>query len=160
MSMKVKQLSLIPNKQKLYYGGSLVKGKRKVRRPLCSKRPIHLVLKANCKVLFKNKKTVSELIRKFSKKFGVKVYQSSVQRDHVHFILKIPSRQIYTKFIRSLTGRLAKKLGKGMWKLIPFTRITEWGRAFKVLKDYVQMNEREVLGLQDYTPRKKYYKTG
>lgn len=158
--MKSKQLTLIPNKLRLYHGGRLARGKRKRRRTLCSKRPIHLVLKSNQKILFKNKNVILQLTKKYSERFGVKIYQSSVQKNHIHYILKMLNRQIYIKFIRSLTSQLAKQLGKGLWSLLPFTRITEWGKPFRALIDYVQMNEREVLGLQEYRPRKDYYKMG
>ena len=40
------QTSLFPMKTELKFGGEMLIGKRKGRRPLCTKRPIHLLPRA------------------------------------------------------------------------------------------------------------------
>ena len=139
-------------------GGALNKGKRKTARPLSNKRPIHLVLK--CKSAWNlrlEQKRVNDLAFKYSRKFGVQIYKKSVQKDHYHLVIRISNPQSYKKFIRSLTAALARQLGKGMWKLIPFSRVLSWGREFKTVIAYVEQNEMEALGVILYQVRKNYY---
>ena len=144
-------------KQNSFHGGELSLGKRKEARTLCSKRAIHLVLKSNQPILRAHKDKVEKATQKYGKRFGVKNYQGSIQRDHYHLLIRIPSRQAYGKFIRALTSYLARHLGRGLWKLLPFTRIVNWGRSYQIVKEYIETNEREVLGLQPYRKRKDLY---
>lgn len=154
----MKQLSLIPKKEKDFHGGSLQQNRRKIQRPLCRKRSMHLVLKCyKRQSLFENKKLLQTLIKKYGKKFGIKVYSLSIQHDHVHSLIRISNREGYVKFIRSLTGQMARKLEIGLFKFLPFTRIVEWGRAYKKAQAYLQKNEDEVHGRRTYEPRKNYY---
>ena len=154
----MKQLSLIPKKEKDFHGGQLNQKKRKVRRPLSRKKSIHLVLKCHKKLsLFENKKLLQVLIKKYGQRFCLKVYEISIQHDHIHFLVRIPNRENYIKFIRSLTGQMAKKLGKGLFKFLPFTRIVDWGAAYRKVQAYLQKNEDEIYGRRPYEPRKNYY---
>ena len=152
----MKQTSFL-NKQELFHGGQLSLGKRKERRTLCSKRAIHLILKSNKPILRANKNKIEKATRKYAKRFSIKIYQESIQRDHLHSLIRISSRQSYSKFIRALTSYLARHLGRGLWKLLPFTRVVNWGRSYKIVKEYIEMNEREILGLQPYRKRKNLY---
>lgn len=47
-----------------------------------------------------------------------------------------------------------KPFGKRIFDLPAFTRIAEWGKAFKTLTDYVVQNVMEASGLTPYQPRK------
>lgn len=144
-------------KQNLFHGGKVSQGKRKTKRTLCSKRSIHLVLKSKKPILRANKDKVELATKKYSKRFAVKVYQESVQRDHYHLLVRISSRQAYNRFIRALTSYLARHLGRGLWKLLPFSRIVSWGKGYDTVKKYIEMNEKEVLGLQPYRKRQELY---
>lgn len=131
------------NNQKIY-GGSLLKGKRKSARPLDSKKPLHLVLKAtNSFALLRNQKLIEQLNAKMSQRFGVKVYSIAVQADHIHLNISFASRRIYTMWIRALTGALARKIQKLKFKFLPFTRIGSWGRDFKTVQNYILKNRIE-----------------
>ncbi len=149
LHLRMKQLSLIPKPQ-LACGGSL-NNTRHSKRTLCSRRPIHLVLKTkNSTSLFKSRLVIKSLASKYAKQFGIKVYASSVQRDHIHFVIKIAGRISYIRFIRSLTGQLARRFGKGLFKFRPFTRLGTWGREFKDLLDYLFRNDMEVFKIWRY----------
>lgn len=146
------QLSLIP-KPSLACGGSL-NNTRQSQRILSFKRPIHLVLKTRLhRNLFKNRLMIKAKVAKYAEHFDIKVYASSVQRDHVHLAIKIPNRESYTRFIRTLTGILARTLGKGLWIFRPFTKIGTWGKEFRNLMDYLFRNDMEVFGVWRYQPR-------
>ncbi|MBY0383760.1 transposase [bacterium] len=150
----MKQLSLI-KKPNAEYGGSLLNGRRKTERILNSRKPMHLVLKTkNTFTLFKQKKKLQTILRKQAKTFGVKIYSESIQTDHWHICLKITNRLLYRGFIRSLTGIIARQLGKGLWGLRPYSRIVEWGRDFLNVTDYILLNQCEVREIVPYAVRK------
>ncbi len=150
----MKQLSLIP-KPNLACGGEL-NNTRQEQRVLSTRRPINLVLKTrNSANLFRSRLVVKSLTSKYAEKFGIKVYASSVQRDHLHLVIKIPSRRSYIALIRTLTGIMARRLGCGLFKLRPYTRIGTWGREFRGLLDYLFRNDMEVLEIWRYHRRPK-----
>jgi hypothetical protein len=156
------------------FGGSLILGKRKTARVLDTRKPIHFVLKSQKSVqLHSNRRLLRQLLFCFAKKFGVKVYSESVQKDHWvqrapsalvyerssfrdpwHFCIQITNRALYRSFIRALTGTIALKLGKGLWIQRPFSRIVTWGRDFLNVLDYILLNECEVSGIVPYAIRK------
>lgn len=156
----MKQLSLI-KKPKTEFGGTLiVKGSRKTARVLDSRKPMHLVLKSKKSiVLFKHQKKLRVVLQKQAKTFGIKIYSETVQSDHWHLFIKITNRRLYRGFIRSVTGILARMLGKGIWDFAPYSRIVNWGTDFSNVKDYLLLNYCEVNGIVPYALRKKYKTT-
>lgn len=150
----MKQISFF-KKGSTQHGGVLSLNKRKRARPLAKNKAIHLVLKSRTTILFKNKCWILKLLRQQASSKGVRIYSVSVQKDHIHIVLRIYSRHLYSGFIRAVTGVIAKRLGKGLWKFIPFTRFISWGRDFKAAKAYVFQNEMEVLGIWGYQPRRR-----
>ena len=137
------------------FGGSLaVKGKRKTARVLDSRKPLHFVLKSKKYTnLYSHRILLRKLLHFYAKRFGVKVYKESVQKDHFHFCIKITNRALYRGFIRALTGVISQKLGKGIWALIPYSRVVSWGREFFAVLDYVLLNDCEVSGIVPYAIR-------
>lgn len=149
-----KQMNFFKKTEK-EFGGSLLIGKRKTARVLDSRKPIHFVLKCNKSViLHAHRKRLRYLLFFYAKKFGIKVYKESVQKDHWHFCLKITNRHLYRSFIRALTGTIALQFGKGLWIQRPFSRIVTWGRDFLTVLDYIHLNECEVSGIVPYAIRK------
>ena len=152
----MRQMTLF-SKSPTFHGGELNAGRRKGARPLARKRPLHLVLKSSRASLRKHEALILASARRYGERFGIRLYDQAVNHDHLHFVLKIPGRREYAQFIRALTGFLARKLGKGLWKVLPFTRIASWGRDFQRLKAYLCQNREEASGRQPYTPREDYY---
>jgi len=141
----------------LAHGGQLASGRRKNSRPLAKNRPIHFVLKTK-----RPFHTAGPLIlreaRRLAGKFGLKIYDHAVASDHLHFVATIPGRKEYNAFIRSLCGLLARKLGKGLWSLSPFSRVAEWGKPFRALQKYLEQNRLEAEGVMPYQKRKDWYR--
>ncbi len=145
------------------FGGSLLKGSRKSIRPLSRKHPIHLVLKSDQKGVFNpGNRSLEDLIRSQAVKFGLQLYDFSLNWSHIHLLLRIPDRQNYVKFIRSLTSLLVVKIRElkpdleVIFSLRPFTRVLSWGRDFKMALKYQVMNQLEALGfLQRTKPKRK-----
>ena len=151
-----KQLSFLetPSRE---LGGSLLKGKRKSKRTLTTKKPIHLILKGDVSQsgsLVAKRSWIDKEIERLSEKFNIKVYDHGTCRNHIHFTIKISTTENYKKFIRALSGRLAQVL-KIKFLYRPYTKILEWGRHFKRAMGYVLQNKEEALGIRPYKPRLK-----
>ncbi len=145
----MKQLNLL-EKPSLQFGGGF--DQRHCLRTLCSRKPIHLILKSQKKYsLFKNRDEIRRIIFKQAKKFGIKIYSWSIQKDHIHLAIQILNRDAYKKWIRAVTGLIARLLGKGIWKFRPFTRVLSgFGRELRNLLNYIFRNELEVFRVWDY----------
>jgi REP element-mobilizing transposase RayT len=152
----MKQISFFPC-EKPIHGGIIRLGERKKARPLNRDRPIHLVLKAKGKMLYPHRDYLYKQIYAKGEHFGVRVYSVAVNHDHVHFIIRIHNENFYKGFIRALTGVIARKFGKGLWKLLPFTRVMNWGKDFKRGIAYLRKNREEAAGTRAYEPRHDWY---
>ncbi len=110
---KFKQLTLFPNQQKKFFGGALLYKKRKSRRPLSRKDSIHLVLRSEWAtgrdsfLAKRNHSVIKQMLMRFSKKFGVKIYQQAITSNHIHLLLRITNRTLYTAFIKAVAGQIA-----------------------------------------------------
>jgi hypothetical protein len=98
------------------HGGNERRGKRKILRPLCDKRPMHLVIKCR-RPIYSERKFVDQTLEATARKFSMPVYDYAVALDHIRFVSKVPSRAAYSKFIRALCRLLAKKFGKKYFQL-------------------------------------------
>lgn len=95
--------------------GDLDPGRRKSRRPLSSKKPIHLTLKARKQFRENGRLVVSEA-KRLAAHSQVRIYDLALASDHIHFFIQIRTRRDYVSFIRALTGILARRLGKGVYR--------------------------------------------
>jgi REP element-mobilizing transposase RayT len=156
-NQKQLQLDLFNFKQEAAFGGELLVGRRKTKRPLNTKDPIHLVLRCDKLVLKRHERKIADTWRKFRLKFGVKCYESSINSNHIHAVIRIHSQRLYNQFVQAFCGTIALQL-RIQWIHRPFTRIVSgWGKAFRKAKDYVQQNWLETWGLVEYQPRKSRY---
>ncbi len=94
-------------KTQKFFGGDLLHKKRKSQRPLSKKDSIHFVLRStwamgpNSFLAKRNHNAIRHIILKFSKKFGVRIYQQSINSNHLHLLLRITNRTLYTKRCRA-----------------------------------------------------------
>jgi REP element-mobilizing transposase RayT len=136
------------------FGGELLKGKRKSERPLSIKSPIHLIMRGrSARSFLCDANEITRIINQVAFDCGVKIYDSTINSNHIHLVIKLKCRSSYKKLIRIIAGILALKF-KIKWLLRPYTRIANWGRDFKALRDYLFQNHREALGVMEYRPRK------
>ena len=151
------------------FGGILITGNAREQRPLSTKRPLHLVMRSSLArgersfLSPRRSKAVRELIYRSGKKQGVKIYRFANSGNHLHLIVLPSSRGAYFRFIRSISGRLARLVlgaergraqGIKFWDALPFTRVLEWGRDYLRTCDYLKQNTLEALGFLPYRPRK------
>jgi REP element-mobilizing transposase RayT len=177
---KPKQLNLFKADLR-FFGGALLKGKRKALRPLSSKDPIHVVLKsqfASEKTSFlkhHNKRPIESIVRTMAIRFHIKVYSIAIQSNHIHIIIKIPHRIQYKAFIKAASSKIAlhvmqaksfkeflergdgPKFSKTFWEFRPFTRVLHWGKDLKRCMNYLKQNILEAVGFIEYKPRTNYY---
>ena len=136
------------NKPKDAFGGSLLKGNPKTKRPLESKLPILLTMRADKSVMRLNKNfgRVNQLVYGLAKKHGVTIYEYANVGNHLHILIKISRIGRWAPFIRELTGRIAQVINLS-WLFRPHTRIVRgWKKAFRIARDYVKLNILEAEG--------------
>src|SRR5687768_8954194 len=140
----MKQLKLFEFKIQTAFGGELNLGKRKCARPLDSKRPLHLIFKAQTdELLLTHQALIQVTVERIAAKNGVRIQSLVIHADHIHIILEIPQRQIYNRWIRGVTGVLVRKIPGLSWKLLPYTQIVNWGRHLAGVHKYLEENRRE-----------------
>ena len=126
----------------------------------------HLVLRARRPVLrmTKNRALISQLLFETSERFQVKIYNNTLNSNHIHLLVKAPGQKNLHDFLRVLTGQIAQRItgavrGKknplSFWLKPAWKRIVHWGRDFSNLHRYLYQNQLETLGLVPYQPRLK-----
>jgi REP element-mobilizing transposase RayT len=141
------------------FGGNLLgpTTNPKRKRPLDSKLPIHLTLRANQSGMRapNTHVGVNRIATSVARKYHVKLYEYANVGNHIHAVIKIPHAQAWAGFIRELTGRIAlymKLKGRAIkeqrfWKYRPHTRLVQgWQQAFRTAKQYVVLNQLEAEG--------------
>ena len=160
---KPRQISFLKPQSKVH-GGASASGNPREKRPLSTKLPIHLVMKSSRAIGVRSmlrKRTALEVkavIDDHAKKNGVKVYRYANSGNHLHLVVKITNRALFSKFLRVVSGLIARlvlgaekssaklRAGSKFWDARPFTRVAEWGKAFDSLCDYLTLNTLEALG--------------
>lgn len=154
--MKAHQLSLLP-KPSREHGGATRLGKRKIARPLATKKPLHLVMrssKARGELSFlhrRNKADLYLLLLATAKRFGIKIYRYENVGNHLHLLIQGKQRAQIQAFLRVFPQRVmfhVTKARKGnpkgkFFDNIAYTRVVEWGKEFKILQSYLIKNALE-----------------
>ncbi len=165
-----KQLSLPGYNMKsarLSHGGTLGIGKRKTIRPIDRKQALHVVLRSSIatgglSMLNENFcNHIDRTTKNIAKKWGVKLYNYANVGNHIHLLIRVPSRAIWQRFLRELAGTIAiivtgaKKgaslaknaTGRGFWDHLVFTRIVKFGKDFNKVSIYFVKNIFEAAGI-------------
>ena len=150
------------------HGGEYSVGKRKTARPFSSKKPIHMTMRSSWASgeyslrRPEHQKFIRELVEELSEKWHVKVYELSINSNHLHFLIRGKTRLGFQNFLRVLAGQVAsfvtraKKgiaLKKRFWDLPAFTRLLEWRKSFQTVKRYILQNILEAAGIIPYQNR-------
>lgn len=159
--------SLLETKNVRIFGGSLLKNSHaKTKRPIHTKKSMHLVLHSALArgsfSLLRHERQISAIIQRQAKRHGVKVYRQANAGNHLHLVILPMSREAFKSFVRAIAGLISRLVlgaergrGKGLrfWSQRPFTRIVEWGRDFKRVSYYLARNTFEAIGFVNYKPR-------
>jgi REP element-mobilizing transposase RayT len=115
-----------------------------------------MVLKSTGNSYFKpGHRELESILCHHAKRYKIQIYRISLNWSHMHIILKLPSRASYRAFFKTVTAalvtHLSKQTGKclkGLFDLRPYTRVlTTWGREFRTLLNYHDLNDLEAWGL-------------
>lgn len=102
---------------KLAFGGSALTSHPKTARPIATQSALHLVLRSTqatgARSFLKRAREVEKLVKQQATRVGIRVYDFANAGNHLHMVVRVPSRRIYRRFVRAVTGLLARKtLGK------------------------------------------------
>lgn len=104
---------------------------------------------------------IHRLTERLAKRWGLRLYRYANVGNHLHLLVKVPSREVWKRFLRELTGGIAiiitgakkgaaltkNSTGRGFWDHLAFTRIVHFGRDFENVGRYVIKNLFESAGI-------------
>ena len=165
----MKQISLIktPWQHRFAHGGHLRQSRfGRGARPLSTKASIHLTLKVNQLALPrglrhpKSQTLFKEVLRKYSKKFFVKIEMLAIEHNHVHLKIRLSKRSLGLHFLRVLPGQFSQRVTdtpngnrKGqpkLWIGRPHTRVLVGLSGHLIVRNYVRLNQLEAEGKIQY----------
>ena len=101
----------------------------------------------------------------YAQRYIVGVEQLSVQGDHIHILLRARRRGAIQDFLRVVAGQIAQQFSRQglliapvvtdgrlsrLWRYRPFTRVVRGWRAYRIVRDYIRLNEKEITGQIPY----------
>lgn len=119
----------------------------------------------------KHSRKIENIVRRFSIKYGVKIYSLANVGNHLHFHLQLKNRFAYPAFIRAITGAIAMAVTGGrkghqikcrFWDDRPYTRVIVGFRGLLKIWDYIKINKLEGYGIKREEARlliMKYHST-
>ena len=149
------------------HGGEHTLGKRKTLRPIDPKQALHVVLRSSqargeqSMLSPRHCDKVQEFTAKLAKRWGVRLYRYANVGNHIHLLIKVPSRAVWKRFLRQLAGGIAlivtgakkgsplarNSTGRGFWDHLAFTRIVQFGRDYENMGRYLIKNLFEAAGV-------------
>jgi REP element-mobilizing transposase RayT len=162
--MKRKQLGLFAGEEnRSEHGGGIRRGKRKIARPIATRKPMHVILRSSRAVgewsfLRKENRTAIEtLLEKISRRYGIRVIKFQNVGNHLHLLVQGKSRVLLQSFLRTLPAKIALAITQAkkgapqgrFFDEIIFSRVVEWGRDILRLKNYFFKNQLEAAGLPE-----------
>jgi REP element-mobilizing transposase RayT len=174
MKMTQRQIPLFSNAQlglrsMSEHGGSTGRGRRKIARPLTTRRPIHLVLRSSLARgpwSLRRRTTEASIrsaLRELAGRYHVRVYEYANSGNHLHLLVRARRRPSFQAFLRAFAG-LAARIATGaqrgnpvgrFWDDLAYSRLLHWGKEFRCVRDYVARNDLEAKGLLPYRPRER-----
>jgi REP element-mobilizing transposase RayT len=104
----------------------------------------------------KNLELISEILSRFSARYGVRISNQCIHFNHFHIAMNVPSRKSYKYFLNSVSAAIAlgvtgasraNPLKSSFWDGRPFTRVTTDELNAAVLHDYIEINKLETAGI-------------
>jgi len=131
------------------HGGDVRRGKRKLERPVSTRRPMHVVLTSQRArgplSLRKHERTVREVLRRMARRFEVRIYDFANVGSHLHIVLRARRREGFQGFLRSFAGVVARRITGAerghrrgrFFDGLAWSRVVSWGRDYWGLRHYV-----------------------
>ena len=137
------------------HGGDLRRGRRKLERPVSTRRPMHLVLTSRRArgpwSLRKHDRVVRDVMRQMARRFEIRICDFANVGSHLHLVLRARRREGFQGFLRSFAGIVARRI-TGARRACPsgpffdglaWSRVVSWGRDYWGLGNYVFRNQVE-----------------
>src|SRR4030095_7165342 len=90
------------------HGGAVGRGRRKLERPVSTRRPTHLLLLSERGrgpwSLRRHERAVRDALREMARRFGVRVYDYANVGTHLHLLVRARRREAFQALQRSLGG--------------------------------------------------------
>lgn len=165
------------------HGGGLTCGRRKTARPVSTRQPMYVVLRSTRAKgqLWLRRPTISSRIRAIISKQAeacrIELLQFANEGDSLHFLIRVPSRAAYQRFIRSVSGVITRQVtgiergpAHGMrrsvargapqngrnnrgrfWDVLPYSRICTGATSISSAQRLIAVEVRREIGLQSRT---------
>ena len=156
------QMKAFKLKKSDVFGGTLLKGNAKKARFIPRTLPMHITLKSDMATgalsMLKCDRDIRKIIEKQARFAGVKLYDFVNVGNHIHILAKFHNRVLYKRFIRSITGLIARRVlgaqrgaasaaGVKFWAYKPYSRIIHAGRRhYQNVRTYMAKNRAELFG--------------
>lgn len=142
---------------RVVHGGDRVRGRRKIGRPLDPRKPLHLVLRSEkargrySLLAGAHRLKIRACVDANAQACGVTIHRFANAGNHIHAVLSFRRRDGFRKFLRTITGLIARIVTKArrghafgrFWDALAFTRVIVGRRSFQIADVYVQANEIE-----------------
>jgi REP element-mobilizing transposase RayT len=137
------------------HGGSVRRGRRKLERPVSTRRPMHVVLSSHRArgpwILRKHERAVRDTLRETARRFGVRVYDFTNVGSHLHLLVRTRRRDAFHGFLRSFAGIVARQVtgarrGRPSGRFfsgLAWSRVLVWGPDYLGVRHYVFRNQIE-----------------
>ena len=96
------------------HGGDRGRGRRKLERPVSTRRPMHVVLTSHRArgpwSLRKHDRAVRDILRSMARQFDIRIYDFANVGSHLHIVLRARRRDAFQGFLRSFAGIVARRI--------------------------------------------------
>jgi hypothetical protein len=125
---------------------------RKFKRPFSRKQAAQVILHSQTRHSFwdlPNYLMIEEILRAQAKLHGVRLIHRSINRQHLHLLVKARQAKALSNFLRSVSGLIARKIlkaekaaAKGIqfWTGRPFSRLVAWGKDYNETQKFVRLD--------------------
>jgi REP element-mobilizing transposase RayT len=139
------------------HGGDERVGRRKIERPVSTRRPMHVTLHSGKArghwSLRRHERAVREALRECAARHRIKVYDFANVGSHVHLLIRARRRPDFQAFLRSFAGIVARNVTgarRGLplragpfWSGLAWSRVVTWGREYGAVRRYIFHNQVE-----------------
>jgi len=137
------------------HGGDVGRGRRKLERPVSTRRPMHLVLTSRRArgpwSLRKHDRVVRDVLRSMARRFDIRIYDFANVGSHLHLVVRARRRDAFQGFLRSFAGVVARRVTGArrgcpsgpFFSGLTWSRVVSWGRDYLGLRHYVFRNQIE-----------------
>src|SRR4051812_40771055 len=99
---------ILHKKSLKYFGGAYLKNSNpKEKRPISTKKAMHLVVRSTRAKgplsFLRNNKKISNIVYTQAKAGGIKIYRFANAGNHLHMVIRASSRMAFNSFIRAIT---------------------------------------------------------